>query len=293
MTRVRAEYVPQGEILDEAREALRLHEGQIDWVTFAGSGEPTLHSGLGTLIRAVAQMTRTPVAVLTNGGLLHRPEVRVDLLAADAVLPSLDAGSDDVYQRINRPLPELVFDRLVNGLVDFRRVYLGKLWIEVMIVPGLNDAMEALRDLSRVMERIRPDEIHVSTPVRPPAEPWVTPADEATLARAAAALGPKARVVGKRDSPLDLPMRDDLDVAIVEILTRHPMTAPELSEALRGWSPAQIEAALARLRDDGHLRPVERLERTFWSVVGARYGRDGSSIKPPAPSGPPGGTPLR
>jgi len=142
----RKEYFPPDDILTEVRQALDAHQpGEIDWVTFVGSGEPMLHSGMGYLIRKVKDMTDLPVAVITNGSLLYQPEVRQELLPADAVLPTLDAGTPGLYRHINRPHADLTFDRLLAGLIDFRREYRGKLWVEVMLEPGGSIAAGATR----------------------------------------------------------------------------------------------------------------------------------------------------
>jgi wyosine [tRNA(Phe)-imidazoG37] synthetase (radical SAM superfamily) len=212
------------------------------------------------------------VAVLTNGSLLYLPEVQVDLIMADALLTKLDAGTEDLYYRINRPLPELTFDRLVRGLGAFRRVYGGALWVEVMLIAGINDSDEALRDLAAVLARIRPDEIHVTKPSRPPAEAWVALPGDDVLARAAAILGPRARVITGPADPLDLSDHRDLDEAVLAILERHPTSLADLTEALNRWAPGHADAALARLGETGRVREVVRGGRTFWAPADGRYG---------------------
>jgi wyosine [tRNA(Phe)-imidazoG37] synthetase (radical SAM superfamily) len=195
LTNERKVYVDPDLILAQVRAALDAHgPGEIDWLTFVGSGEPTLHANLGMMIRQVKQITNLPVAVITNGALLHLPEVRQDLLAADAVLPSLDAGNAGLYKKINRPHTHVPFDQYVNGMMAFRQSYRGKLWVEVMMVHGLNDTEPALREIAVVLERIGPDEIHINQPIRPPAETWVQPADAEGLLRVGAILGDKARL---------------------------------------------------------------------------------------------------
>ncbi len=98
------EYIPREAILAEIQATLAHHApGEIDHISFVGSGEPTLHSGLGWMIRAVRQITTIPVAVITNGVLLHRADVRAELLAADIVMPTVSAGTAALYQRIHRP----------------------------------------------------------------------------------------------------------------------------------------------------------------------------------------------
>jgi len=140
MANERKDFFPADEILAEAKNALLSHQpGEIDWVTFVGSGETTLHASLGWLIREVKKITKLPVAVITNGSLLYKREVRQELLAADAVLPSLDAGTPELYQHINRPYPGLSFESLLDGLIAFSEEYQGNLWVEVMLVKDIND----------------------------------------------------------------------------------------------------------------------------------------------------------
>ena len=272
LTNVRREYFPRDEILEEVRQALDRHKpGEIDWVTFVGSGEPLLHVGAGWLIRETRRLTELPIAVITNGSLLYLPEVCEELIVADAVLPSLDAGSPDLYRKINRPHPEITFDRLIEGLVSFRDVYSGKLWVEVMLVGGLNDGQAALWDIARCLQGVRPDAIHITLPTRPPAEAWVRPPDEESLMQAVAILGSTARVVHPAEGEFDLGGFDSLEDAVVSIVTRHPMRQEELEGALNRWSPEQVERVLANLSAGGRVQVVERYGMRFWSAAPSRY----------------------
>ena len=251
-------------ILAEFQAALSANRpGAIDWITFVGSGEPTLHVGLGLLIRQVKTLTDVSVAVITNGALLSRPEVRQELSAADAVLPTLDAGTPDLYRRINRPHPDITFERLVGGLIAFREMYRGELWIEVMLVRGLNDSEQALCDIAAVAHQIEPDQIHINLPTRPPAEPWVQPPDDEGLLRATAILGETAHVVQPIEGTLDLGSDEHPIDAIVGIITRHPLREEELRRALAKWSPGQVEEVLAELAASGQAQS----DRTLWHAV--------------------------
>lgn len=268
----RKEYVPSGDILAEVRHALDAHQpGDIDWVTFVGSGEPLLHSGLGWLIRQVKGMTGLPVAVITNGSLLYLPEARQELAAANAVLPTLDAGTADLYRKVNRPHPDLTFERLVEGLVAFREEYQGSLWVEVMLVRGLNDTPQALWDIAKVLERIRPDAVHINLPSRPPVETWVQPPHEESLMQALAILGNIAEVVHPAEGSFDLSGFDNLVDAIIAIITRHPMRQEELVSTLDRWSPGKVNQALADLTASGRAQVIERYGVRFWSAAPARY----------------------
>ena len=268
----RKEYYPSEEILTEVREALVAHQpGEIDWVTFVGSGEPLLHTSMGWLIRQVKGMTNLPVAVITNGSLLYLPGVRQELAAADAVLPTLDAGTAELYRKINRPHPEISFKRLIEGLVAFRKEYLGKLWVEVMLVKGLNDTEAALKEIAAALKNIQPDEVHILQPTRPPVETWVQPPDEEGLLRARAILGNIARVIHPASGSFDLSGAESLVDAVVGIITRHPMSEDELVQTLERWSPGEVDAALKELESSGRAQVIERYGCRFWSAASARY----------------------
>jgi wyosine [tRNA(Phe)-imidazoG37] synthetase (radical SAM superfamily) len=272
VTNERKDYFPSEEIAAEVREALLAHKpGEIDWVTFVGSGETLLYSSLGWLLRQVKGLTDLPLAVITNGSLLYLPEVRRELSAADAVLPTLDAGTAELYRQINRPHPETTFERLVEGLVAFRGEYRGKLWVEVMLVRGLNDTPQALADIARVLQKIQPDAVHLSLPVRPPAETWVQPPTDEGLMRAMAILGDIAEVVHPAEGSFDLSGYDNPIDAILTIITRHPMRQEEIERALWRWSPGQVSLVLANLEDSGRAQVVERYGVRFWSAAPSYY----------------------
>lgn len=272
MTNERREYFPREAILAEVKEALAAHRpGEIDWVTFVGSGEPTLHSGLGWLIRQVKASTELPVAVITNGALLYRPEVRQELYPADAVIPTLTAGSAHLHRDIHRPMYELSYERMIEGLVAFRQEYAGRLWIGFMLIQGLNDSEEALRELAAVLQRIRPDEVHITLPTRPPAETWVQPPDEAGVQRALTILGGVARLFPPAGGHFDLSQCESPVDAILAIITRHPMRQEELERSLGRWQPGRIQAVLAELAASGQAQTVERNGVLYWSAIPAYY----------------------
>jgi wyosine [tRNA(Phe)-imidazoG37] synthetase (radical SAM superfamily) len=261
------------EILSQVKQALNAHQpGEIDWVTFVGSGETTLHTGLGEMIIGVKALTDLPVAVITNGSLLYMPEVREELLAADAVMPSLDAGNAALYRRINRPHPIITFERLTSGLIAFREVYQNHLWVEVMLVRGLNDTPKALKEIAGWFEKIKPDEVHVVQPTRPSAETWVKPPDEEGLQLAYDILGESAKIIMPAEGSFDFSGEEYLIDAILSVITRHPLKESELIETLSDWTPDEISQTLIQLMESGGAQIVIRDGIRFWSTSEAYYG---------------------
>lgn len=189
LTVCRREYVPVTAVMDELAQFLE-QQPQLNYITFAGSGEPLLHSGIGAIIEALKQRyPRYKVAVLTNGTLLTLREVRAQLSCADLVIPSLDAATEEMFQQINRPHQSLHCAEIISGLVQFRREYRGALCLEVFIVPGLNDTPRELACIKKAAQRIGADRLQLNTLDRAGTEDWVSPAGADTLQRCAGILG--------------------------------------------------------------------------------------------------------
>jgi wyosine [tRNA(Phe)-imidazoG37] synthetase (radical SAM superfamily)/predicted Fe-Mo cluster-binding NifX family protein len=271
----RQEYLPAEKIIAEVQERIAECEpGTIDWITFVGSGETTLHSRLGWMITRVKDMTSLPVAVITNGSLLWQAELSSELGLADAVLPSLDAADAILFDRINRPHRSITLERYVEGLVTFRRSFRGKLWLETMLVAGLNDGERALCDLAEALRHIQPDEVQINVPTRPPTESWVGPPDDAALQHAASILGGVAPVSLARSDGFRLELGDDLIRSVASIVARHPLREDELLEALERWDPGRALEALAEIAASPRVKTVERLGSRFWCAADASFPDD-------------------
>lgn len=220
-----------------------------DFITLAGSGEPTLNLGLGRIIGAIKGFSAMPVAVLTNGALLAVPEVRRELAAADLVLPSLDAAREETFKMINRPLPGLSLGLVLSGLQAFRRDYAGQIWLEVMLLKGINDGEADLAALRQAIGRIAPDKVQLNTAVRPVVEDAARPLTLPEMAAAAAFLGAGVEVIAACDRSAAGPGRIS-DAVFLEMLGRRPMTAPDLAQAL-GLPLAQVLRRLKQLCESG------------------------------------------
>ncbi len=217
----RESFFPKEDIL---RDMLILADpATADVITFVGDGEPTLNRDLGWLIHQIKQVSSLPVAVITNGALLQQPEVRNNLAEADIVLPSLDAGTDYLFRQINRPHGQLDFAKVVQGLIDFRKEYSGKLWLEVMLVKGLNDNERALKAIKEQADEVNPDRIYITTPIRPPAEKWVQPPTPDRILKAQKILRSAANISDLEQGEFGLDQFAGVQEAVREIATRHPL----------------------------------------------------------------------
>jgi wyosine [tRNA(Phe)-imidazoG37] synthetase (radical SAM superfamily) len=258
----RRAYFSVREILSQIRQALETAP-RVDHITFSGSGEPTLNKNLGQIIRGVKKMTRIPVAVLTNGTLLTRQDVRAELQAADIVVPSLDAVPSSLFRKVNRPHSSLEAGRIIEGLVRFRKEFPGQIWLEVMLVKGVNDTPAHIRGLGKAAAAINPDRIQLNTVVRPPAEAFATPLSLRELHRIRKALGAKAEVVVAFDDKRRTRECGNLEEAIAAVVKRRPITARDLSASL-GGRQAEIQNALNRLIEAGRVHAALHGQKTFY-----------------------------
>ena len=224
----RESYFPKEDILADIISSAP--EGKADYVTFVGDGEPTLNKDLGWLIQRTRDRLHLPVAVITNGSLLSRKDVREDLGMADVIIPTLDAGNEMTFRAVNRPHRNISFDSMLRGQIDFRREYSGQVWIEVMLVKGLNDTEEELQSIKHAIDMIEPDRVYVLTPIRPPAESWVKPSDPQTILRAQEVFGGAVSVTELETGQFGLTEFTNARQAIMEIGSRHPLRSEQATE---------------------------------------------------------------
>lgn len=178
MSCVRGEHVPTDEIIAEIDGLLDNDERvrALDFFTITASGEPTLHTGLGRIVRHIKEKTDKPVAILTNGSQLFLKEVRDDLSQADIVIPSLDAARPESFRKINRPAKCCAdLETIIEGIARFSHEFSGEIWLEILLVAGINDAPEDIAALKNAIERINPTRVQLNTVARPPYESFAKP----------------------------------------------------------------------------------------------------------------------
>jgi wyosine [tRNA(Phe)-imidazoG37] synthetase (radical SAM superfamily) len=252
-TLVRKEYVPVKEILEEVRRFLKEETSSIDHLSLSGSGEPTLHSQIRSVIEGIKTITSIPVAVITNGSLLYEEEVRQDLLHADIVLPSLDAVSSEVFMRINRPRPGFSIEKVIEGLVEFRKVYKGQIWLEILFCKGVNDSKEELLRMKKAVDRIQPDRIHLNTVVRPPSEKWAAPLSQKEMEEIQVYFGEKASIITEFDRHPSSISGRDIKEEILEILKRRPLSLSDLSKGM-GIPQNELDEYIKPLAQEGKIQ---------------------------------------
>jgi wyosine [tRNA(Phe)-imidazoG37] synthetase (radical SAM superfamily) len=262
----RRRYFNEEEILAQVRAAIARDRG-IDFITFSGSGEPTLNSSLGRLIRRIKKMTSIPVALLTNSTTLTRPSVRQDLLAADVVVPSLDAATAASFRIVNRPHPSLKVAAVIAGLEKFRREFKGQIWLEVMLVRGINDSSGDIAALKKAVSRIKPDRIQLNTVVRPPAEKWARSLTRKALEKIRKELGKGAEVVAEFRKKRASPAEADVKTAILSMVQRRPVTLKDMAFTL-GQSKRRLLGHLADLERWGRVSIVRHKGVAYYSRSG-------------------------
>jgi wyosine [tRNA(Phe)-imidazoG37] synthetase (radical SAM superfamily) len=229
----RKEYVEVDEIINELKNTLSLNQ-KIEYITFSGSGEPTLNIGIGKMIKRIKSITNIPVVVLTNSSLLFYDDVRKDLLNADVIVPSLDAGTEKTFKKINRPHNLIKFDKIIEGLEKLRKEYKNKIWLEIMLVKGINDNINELKELIHIVNTLQPDKVHLNTPVRPPAEKFVKPLSLHELNKIKKIIG-KCEIISsyhKNDKIYEDKIQKNIKNKILEIVKRRPVTINDISNSL-------------------------------------------------------------
>ncbi|MGD0917091.1 MAG: radical SAM protein [Thermodesulfobacteriota bacterium] len=264
-TLLRKEYVLVEEVLEEIKLFLKEESSPIDHFSLSGSGEPTLHSGIGSIIKEIKAISSVPVAVITNGSLLCEKEVREDLLPADIVLPSLDAASSETFLKINRPHPKLSPEKVIEGMVEFRKIFKGQVWLEILFCKGLNDTPGELKKMKEAVKEIKPDLIHLNTVVRPPSENWAKPLSQREMENIKAFFGEKASVISEFDRHLTYHTEEDIKEGILRILKRRPLSLLDLSKWM-GIPQGELEEQITSLSQEGRIKPRLHRDSIYYEI---------------------------
>ena len=267
LTLERREYVPLAEVKTEFLHYLSNHP-KPDYITFSGSGEPTLNSLIGEAIRFIrSHETEIPVAVLTNGTLLFDPQVRKELKPASMVMPSLDAATDKVFIKINRPHPRLPVERMIDGLIQFRKEFQGQIWLEIFIVPGLNNTEPELTALKLAIQKISPNRVQLNTLDRPGPVSHIRAATPEELQQVIHFWNlNNIEIIAKAsDRKKMVAYRKDVEGAILETVARRPCTLEDLTNIL-GLHANEVNKYLDVLEADKKVSVTHQARGPFYQI---------------------------
>ena len=267
-TNERRDFYLTEEIYKEMEEAIKQNKEKFDYITFVGSGEPTLYKSLGKLILKAKEFSSKPICVITNGALLYSPEVRRELMNADVVLPSLDAGDEKLFIKINRPHPSIEYEKIIQGYIDFRKEFNGQFWIEIMVMKGINDSKEELVKIKNKLDLIKPDRIDINVPIRPPIESWVQIPDKNVI--------PILNDVFGEYNNINFPERgifsvfsSNFEMELKILLERHPMRQEQIFEtfSLKKFNEQDVLLELNTLASQNKIKKVIYNNQTFWKLI--------------------------
>jgi wyosine [tRNA(Phe)-imidazoG37] synthetase (radical SAM superfamily) len=231
----RAFYEPE-EVLQDVHDKVEKARGTgeaIDYLTFVSDGEPTLDVNLGREIEMLRPLG-IKIAVITNGSLIGREDVREDLLGADWVSLKMDSTRRGIWRKIDRPHGTLRLDSILDGALKFTQAFRGELVTETMLVEGVNDDDDHIREVAGFLARLRPAIAYLAIPTRPPAEEWVQPPDEEVINRAYQIFSEKVNhveyLIGYEGNAFAF--TGDVEEDLLSITSVHPMREDAVSEFL-------------------------------------------------------------
>jgi len=262
----RENFVPQDEVLAEIREVIE--KENVDFITFSGSGEPTLNSQLGEMISGVKAFTKVPIAVITNGSLLYRYDVRNDLSEADLVVPSLDAITDSTLEKVNRNHEGLTAMMLMDGLKEFTQQFKGKIWLEILIVKGINDNIEELKQMADFVRDLRLDKIQLNTVDRPPAEEFALPITIEEMQNIAKLFDDRVEIIADFGKIVKHKTHNEesAEERILALLKRRPCTADDISTSL-GLHINEVIKYVNHLLQADSIKQTRRGDKWYYEPV--------------------------
>ncbi|MBW1607970.1 MAG: radical SAM protein [Deltaproteobacteria bacterium] len=267
LTLERREYVPFATVKQELSIYFE-NNPPPDYITFSGSGEPTLNSRIGDVLHFIKNHIHDiPVALLTNGTLFSQKQVREDIKAATVIIPSLDAATEKVFRKINRPSPHLKVDTIIQGLIQLRKEYRGKIWLEIFIVPGMNDTEQELTALKQAIDKIKPDQVQINTLDRPGSVPTLRAATRQELEHVIDfwEMENAAIVADAPEHKALFPYRKDTASAILGTIARRPCTLTDLSEIL-GLPTDEVKKYIDSLHTDKKIKIVKQKRGLFYQL---------------------------
>ncbi len=266
-TSERKNFYPLEEIYEEIEQSINKNKGEFDYITFVGSGEPTLCKSLGKLILKAKEISKKPICVITNGSLLYQDDVKDDLIFSDVILPTLDAGDEKLFIKINRPHPSIKYEKIIQGYIDFRKEFSGKFWIEIMVMKGINDSKEELMKIKEKIDLIKPDRIDINVPIRPPTESWVKIPDQNIIPILNDVFGEYNNINFPEQGTFSV-FGSNFEKELKTLLERHPMRLEQITETFSSKTVNEQDLLdqLNTLASQNKIKKVIYNNQTFWKL---------------------------
>ena len=264
----RKEYILYDKVIAELQQFMAGNP-KIDYITFSGSGEPTLNSRIGDVLQFVkTNYPKIKTAVLTNGTLLSDKQVRKELLPSDVILPSLDAASQEIFEEIDRPDSNLDVETYINGIVALRNEFEGEIWLEILVLKAFNDSWLELEKIKKAILQINPDRVQLNTLDRPGTVSGLSPLSTIELQEIVDFWNlPNVEIIASPQKRTNIDSyKGDIETAILETIARRPCTLDDLHNFL-GIHINEINKYLGVLENENRITK-EFLERgTFYKPV--------------------------
>lgn len=216
----------------ELQEIIR-KKPRIDYISISGAGEPTLHKNLDLIIDTIKRVTKNkyPVAVITNSSLLHKKEAREELLFADLIVPSLDGATKKSFSQIDKPQKSITFEKIIKGLINLRKEFKGKIWLEIMLIGGINDSLSEAYKFKELINKIKPDKVQLNLPVRPSGVKIALP-EYSRVKAIKKIIGPRAEIVSSFYKQAQKKFSESIEQDIIRYLKVRPATLIDLTKSL-------------------------------------------------------------
>ena len=265
LTTARARFRDPDAVLAQVKKRLGELSSPPDFITLSGSGEPTLHLDIEKILRDLRQMTKSRLAVLTNGTLTPDPQVRRALCLADVVVPSLDAVSPEAFQRVNRPALGLNTQDIIEGLKALSREHKGEVLLEILLVAGINDMDQEVDRLVKAAACIKPSRVQLNTVVRPPAVSGMSAVGDERLGEIAGRFSVPVEVIAPPKGRAG-PDKGRLDQQVVEMTRRRPCTTADVA-AMAGIGQKEAQRLIQRLIKGGRMIEEHFGPKTFYRGI--------------------------
>lgn len=238
---------------------------QVDYITLSGSGEPTLNSDIGYIIKEIKKHTDKPIAVITNSSFLHESDVINDLSLADVILPSLDAASEDIFRYVNRPHTFIELRSIIDGIKKLSQYYRGRIWLEIMLIKGINDEPEEIDKFKEILKQLDVEKIQLNTVTRPPSEKTITGLSKNDLQNICSHLGKKSEIIASFEKSSIKNNKKDPKDMILNTLRRRPLTLEDIIK-ITGLSYDDTVRVLKRMETEGLIKGFNFDDRFYYQV---------------------------